>query len=237
MSLDLWQKLPEQFLRMKPARWHNHSHDVKRLIVELANKQNFKCALCKNRDRRLVVDHDHEPEEGPGDRFTIYNIRGLVCQGCNWDLGFYEKEERGEDFGWKNVSCKISSRDYEAYIYVYECRVAALREALLEKRIPNYWHRSLILERFDDWYYEGGRPPLWYRRYKQKERLKIKTPEDFIRVLTAMLQFVNEQIKKDPNFEPPEQFLKLMARIRPIIDEAINEKTPADNASALPHAR
>jgi hypothetical protein len=134
-----------------------------------------------------------------------------VCQGCNWDLGFYETEERGGDFGWENVSCKLSSQDYETYIYVYECRADALREALLEKRIPNYWHRRLILDRFDDWYYEGGRPPLWYRRYKEQESRKIEAPEDFIRGLTAIVQFINEQIKKDPNFEPPEEFFKLMA--------------------------
>jgi hypothetical protein len=232
MSFELWQKLPEEFLRMKYPRFSKYGGDVKRLIVELAVKQNFKCALC-GRDRNLVVDHDHYPEEGPGDRFTVYNIRGLVCQGCNWDLAFYETEEAGGCFGWENVSCKLSSQDYEDYISFYECRADARREALLEKRIPNYWHRRLILDRFDAWYYDGGEPPLWYWRYKEQESRKIETPEDAVRVLTAILQFASEQFKKDPNFEPPEQFWKLMDLVRPIIDEALKGRTPSASASAL----
>ena len=111
MSRDLWQKLPEGFLDMSYATWHRQSLDVQRTIVELAHSQNFKCALCRD-TRPLVVDHDHEPEEGPGKPYTIYNIRGLVCQQCNWHLGFHEQEERGGGvFGWENVSCKISRKN------------------------------------------------------------------------------------------------------------------------------
>lgn len=218
MSSALWRKLPHRFLRMKFERYDELDHEVKRLIVDLASDQKFKCALC-SRDSNLIVEHDHEPQEGCGSTYTIYNIRGLVCSRCNWHLMVYEKEASGEYIDWENASSYLSSREYEDYIYTYECRVGSLIETLLEKRIPNYWHRRLILDRFDDWYYEGGQPPLWYRRHKQKEAVKIETPEDFIRGLTAIVKFVGDQIKKDPNYEPPEIFFKLMVRIRPIIDQ------------------
>lgn len=234
MSFELWQKLPEGFLKKSYQQFCKLDHDVKRLIVELAIEQNFKCALC-TRDRDLVIEHDHEPEEGAGDRITIHNIRGLVCHRCNSSLSVYERQERGEYFGLENVTSHLSNHDYDGYTHVYDCRVATLREALLEKKIPNYWHRRLVLDKFDDWFYEGGRAPLWYRRYREQESRKIETPEDFIRALTAIVQFINGQFKKDPNFEPPEVFLKLMVRIRPIFEQtkAIREGNLADHVSAL----
>lgn len=219
MSFELWQKLPKHLLRMKYEAWCKLDLDVKHLIVELAGKQKFKCALC-NQNHALEVEHEHEPKEKVP--YTIYNVRGLVCRKCNWQLMFYEITERGGDIYWENLtSSNLSSDDYGCYIYIYECRVRASHEALLEKRVPNYWHRRLLLDRFDDWYYEGGEPPLWYRKYKEKESRKIETPEDFVRGLTAIVNFVSEQFKKDPNFEPPEIFWKLMDRVQPIIDEAI----------------
>src|SRR5262245_41913153 len=80
-----FEELPEGFLKMKFKSWAKLPHEVRDVIVELANKQKFKCALCF-RDRGLIVEHDHYPEEGPGHPITIYNIRGLVCSGCNWHL-------------------------------------------------------------------------------------------------------------------------------------------------------
>lgn len=237
MSFDLWTQLPDQFLRMKFARWQKLDHDVRNIIVELANKQKFKCAICGNRNRNLVVDHDHEPEEGPGDRFTIYNIRGLVCQGCNWDLGFYEKEARGEAFGWDNADCNLSDRDYERYIFIYERRAGALREALLEKRIPNYWTRRIVLERFDSWFYEGGKPPGWYMKYKEEQNNKIETPEDALNALVATFRFINEQFKANPNYEPPDEFWKLFATVRPLIEKAISEKAAANGETTLSPVR
>jgi hypothetical protein len=187
MSFILWRKLPERFLKMKYQRWCKLDKDVQRLIVELANDQKFKCSLCP-RDRDLVVEHDHEPQEGAGYLYTIYNIRGLVCSRCNWHLMLYEKEQLGEGLNnWENANSYVSSSEYEDYIYAYECRVGRFVEALLEKRIPNYWRRRRVLDKFDNWYYEGGQHPLWYRKYKQKESMKIETPEDFIRGLTAIV--------------------------------------------------
>ena len=47
----------------------------------LLKTQDGKCAICGvtpgERDKRLCVDHDHKTGE----------IRGLLCNGCNWSLG------------------------------------------------------------------------------------------------------------------------------------------------------
>jgi hypothetical protein len=43
MSFTLWNRLPDGFLKMGYKRWAGLDHDVKELIVELAEKQKFKC--------------------------------------------------------------------------------------------------------------------------------------------------------------------------------------------------
>jgi len=53
----------------------------------ILKKQNFCCAICKvpQKDyfRAFCVDHKHRTEK----------IRGLLCNGCNRGLGFYEKNK------------------------------------------------------------------------------------------------------------------------------------------------
>lgn len=183
MSLILWNKLPYSFLNMKFKRWSKLDRDVQALILELANEQKFKCALC-SRDRDLIVEHDHDPEYGPGKPITIHNIRGLACQRCNWHLMVYEKDKNGEYRGFDEVYSNVSDREWESYIYAYECRVGALREARLEKE---------------------------YR--------KIRTPLQFIKALSACVQFVKGEMDKDPGYQPPENFLKAIFRIKPFLDE------------------
>lgn len=220
MSIELWRKLPERFLKMKFEAWNRLSHEVKQLLVQMAADQNFQCVFCSE-DRSLEVEHDHDPYEGPGDRYTIYNIRGLVCRQCNWHLMVYEKEQSGDYFGWENVSSYISSDDYESYIYIYEQRVDPLIEEAHERRVGcrNKWHRRLILQKFDDWFYNDGRPPSWWLRYKEEESKKIKTPEQALNCLLALMKFVQGEVEKDPNYEPPQEFLKLMIRLKPIFEE------------------
>jgi hypothetical protein len=219
MSADLWQRLPERFLKMGYPRFLKHDGEVRQLIVDLAEAQKFKCAICRERSKNLVVDHDHYPEDGPGDRITVFNIRGLVCSACNWDLGFYEKEERGEAFGWENVECKLSTD---------KLRIDRVREALLEQKVPNYWHRRIVLDRFDRWYYGWERPPKWYRDYKEQQSRKIETPEDFFRLLTEVIKFIKGEMEKDPNYIPPKEFLEMMGKIRPFLEEVISSAKIGD---------
>jgi len=42
--------------------------------------QEYKCAICRRRPRRLVVDHSHDTGK----------IRGLLCVPCNANLGWFE---------------------------------------------------------------------------------------------------------------------------------------------------
>jgi hypothetical protein len=86
MSQSLWQSLPAGFLKKKYPAWDRLDQ------------------------HGLEIEHDHDPEHGDGDRPTIYNIRGLVCRGCNWQLMMYEKKERGEYTGWVNFYCGITER-------------------------------------------------------------------------------------------------------------------------------
>jgi hypothetical protein len=154
----LWNRLPPGFLKKKFEGWDKLDHDVKRLVVELAEKQNFRCAHC-SRERDLIIEHDHNPEYGSGAKPTVFNIRGLVCQGCNWHLMLYEKDLVGEYRGFDDVYSNISSDDWENYIYFYDCRIVGLHEARLQKQMggAKYFRRRIFLDKFDDWKDYGGR--------------------------------------------------------------------------------
>jgi hypothetical protein len=69
MGYEPWQKLPQRFLKMKYTSWGKLDYDVKQLVVELANSQRFKCALCSETDG-LVIEHDHEKTLN----FTLANL-------------------------------------------------------------------------------------------------------------------------------------------------------------------
>ena len=73
MSLVLWQKIPAGFLKRQYRSFDRLDHEVKLLVVELAKSQDFKCAFCSS-DRDLYIEHDHDPEQGDGDRPTIHNM-------------------------------------------------------------------------------------------------------------------------------------------------------------------
>ncbi|HEY6331937.1 MAG TPA: hypothetical protein VI756_21595, partial [Blastocatellia bacterium] len=81
-------------------------------------------------------------------------------------------------------------------------------------------HVMTRLDKFDEWKEYGGRYP-WYwgfEEIKEKRYGGIRTPKQFLRTLTACVQFFAEELKKDPNYRPPETFTKLMVRIRPMLD-------------------
>jgi hypothetical protein len=135
----------------------------------------------------------------------------------------YEKDKNGEYRGFDEVYSHISDQRWESYIYAYECRVGALREARLERELGslNYWRRRLFLDKFDDWQEYGGRYP-WYWGFgeiKDQKYGKIRTPLQFIKTLSACVEFVKGEMDKDPNYEPSETFLEVIFRIKPLLDE------------------
>ena len=96
----------------------------------------------------------------------------------------------------------------------------------------NYWHRRNMLEKFDEWLYNGARRPSWWGSHK---RLRIKTPEEFLQKLKAIMQFTVDQFAKDPNYMPPDEFIKLWVKvIKPFFENVIKpivEETKAIEAS------
>ncbi|HMF06064.1 MAG TPA: endonuclease domain-containing protein [Methylocella sp.] len=225
-SFELWQKLPAGFLKKGYPAWGRFDRDVQRTVVELAKSQNFRCAFC-SKDRGLIVEHDHDPEQGDGDRLTIYNIRGLTCQRCNWHLMIYETNETGGYIGWDHVDCFIDSHRYDDYIYFYECRLERFREQKLQKTCPNYWSRTGLLDKFDDWkeccWRRQKYPWRWgFEEIKAKRHGKIRTPGQFFKYLTALTEFILEQ-EKDPNWRPSDKFLKAMFKLKPFLDKLIAE--------------
>jgi hypothetical protein len=114
MSFELWNELPDGLLKMKRRTWVRLDYEVKLLIIELARNQGFKCAHC-GKERGLVIEHDHDPEHGRRDKYTIYNIRGLVCHRCNWHIGIYEADQRGEYRDSPRPAKKIQARRLPTY--------------------------------------------------------------------------------------------------------------------------
>lgn len=222
MSDDLWYQLPAGFLNRTPKSWLRLDRFLRSLVVELARAQNFKCAFC-DRTKGLIIEHDHWPERGSGDVPTVYNVRGLACRQCNWHIGMYEADARGDYRGWDNAHIYISENDFYPYAFAYECRVRALLEEELERQLGpvKYWRRRLFLQKFDDWHEWGGRYPWssYFAEIKDRRPRKIRTPEQFWKTLTACVRFVVEEKQKNPNFELPEQFLKLLVRLKPVLDE------------------
>lgn len=221
MSLVLWNKLPHRFLKKGFKGWNRLDYDVKLLIVELAEQQKFKCAHC-DKKRNLIVEHDHYPEFGRGDRYTIYNVRGLVCPRCNWHLIVYEKDRSGEYRGFDEAYSYITDSEYDGYIYSYDCRILALHEEALKAKMGarKYFRRRVFLDRFDDWEWIGHYPWRWeFDEIKDQKYGKIRTPLQFIKSLTACAQFVKGEMEKNPGYEPPEKFLEVIVRIKPLMDE------------------
>lgn len=221
--MDLWSKLPVGLLRMQFETWRRLPYDVKLLIISLAHEQEFKCAHC-DATRRLEIDHDHYPEHETGDRYTIYNVRGLVCRKCNWAIGMHEAEQRGEYNSWPDSNRRVSEGAFYDYDFSYQCRVSPLIEEVWKQRlgIQNYWKRRKFLSKFDDWKEGWGSYP-WYWGFdeiKDRKYGPIRTPKHFLQIFLASMRYVAKEVERNPNYEPPKVFWDLMERAKPILDAA-----------------
>jgi hypothetical protein len=54
---------------------------------------------------------------------------------------------------------------------------------------------------------------LGFDEIKDKRYGKIRTPRQFIQTLSACVQFVKGELEKNPDYQPPEEFLKVMVRV------------------------
>lgn len=223
MSLCLWKALPDGFLKRGYRSFDRLEQAVKQLVIDLAKEQNFRCALC-SQDRDLVVEHDHEPGEKVV--VTVFNVRGLVCQRCNQALKGCDMAERGYFTSWENGYPYLSEWDYEDYKYRFENRVEPLIDAAHVQRVGcrNIERRKHVLWVLDRRYEEGRFP--WQLRSKKEWNGEIKSPDHALQVLAACMQFVVEQHKADPDYKPPEKFLRLMSIVGPMVEQAMADRSP-----------
>jgi recombination endonuclease VII len=224
MTDALYQSLPVGFLKVEYRGWRKLRGDVQFLILKLAKEQNYKCFFC-NKNRRLYIDHDHEAVSWPPcrDKYTVNNVRGLLCHRCNTHLWLHERNERGGyGVGWDHVFIVISDREYEDYTCAFECRLVRQHEEAMEASCNNPGTRRRLLDKFDDWK-RGWEPrypwPQRFEEIKERRHGKIRTPGQAVRALVACMKFVVEEYEKEPNFQPPDEFVKLMVRMKPVFEE------------------
>jgi len=67
------------YLRRRRLRDYGLTEDD---VAELSAQQNGRCRICERLPPRLVIDHDH----------VSGIVRGLLCDGCNRGLGFFEDD-------------------------------------------------------------------------------------------------------------------------------------------------
>ena len=94
-----WREKNREKIRADANRWTKENPDKRRKIFikmkyglienqwdELFSKQGRVCALCKSPDPKSRwnawhTDHKHGTK----------TVRGILCQPCNWSVGFFEK--------------------------------------------------------------------------------------------------------------------------------------------------
>lgn len=152
----------------------------------------------------------------PWRQTSVYNIRGLTSPGCNWHLGMYEADERGDYRGFDDAFIRIDERVFYPYAQAYDNRVLTPIKEELEQRMDpvNYWRRGLFLQKFDE--------REWSRHYpwqKRRRRMIVRTPEQFWNAFAASARLVVKERRSNPDFEIPEAFIRIVVLVKPIIDE------------------
>ena len=220
-----WKTIPNGLLKMKltPKAFGRLKYDVQVLISNLAQTQGYKCAFC-DANTNLEIEHEHYPDHNPHqslDRYTIFNVRGLVCHWHNIQLLLYERDSKDLFCGLTEASSLLSDSDYESYIHQYECRVDQFYEEHLQTIVSNYWRRRVFLDKFDEWRYGWVREYPWrweFSEIKDQKYGPIRTPKQFLDSLVACARFIEPHLRKNPE-EIPEDILKLMFKIKPILDK------------------
>lgn len=72
-------RTPEQHRNRNLKKRYGLSSEQYNVLLEQCNGQ---CNICKKKDVKLCVDHDHNTN----------NIRGLLCNNCNRALGFFKDD-------------------------------------------------------------------------------------------------------------------------------------------------
>jgi|ERR1700741_5671885 len=72
----------EAYAAVRVIRRHNITQEK---FDQLVLEQNGCCAVCGNKDVKLVIDHDHAC--CPGDYSCGDCVRGLLCNNCNTAIG------------------------------------------------------------------------------------------------------------------------------------------------------
>jgi len=115
----------------------------------------------------------------------------------------------------------------------------------------NYWRRRNFLFKFDDWTEWGGKRREMYPWYWGFDEIKdrkygyfrtTKRIQELLRFVTAYAQLIEEQHSKDPKYQPPEAFLKIIFWLKPIFDRlrpeieakmAARERNDAKSSAAV----
>ncbi|WFU80752.1 hypothetical protein QA645_41125 [Bradyrhizobium sp. CIAT3101] len=70
--------------------------------------------------------------------------------------------------------------------------------------------------------------------------MRIPTPEQFRNIFAACARFAIEEKRRNPDFEIPEQFVRMVIAVKPLLDEAgplIEERYQAIKAKKLSEAQ
>jgi len=81
---DWYLKNRERVIAKEQSRFREKLYGVtEERYQEMVAAQDGKCAVCDrpSKGKALGIDHDHKTNE----------IRGLLCQGCNWLVGRVEQ--------------------------------------------------------------------------------------------------------------------------------------------------
>jgi hypothetical protein len=79
MGSELWKQFPSGLLKKTQRGFLKLHERLQALVVELAEKQNFKCACCEQ-NYDLIIEHDHDHRNASmcseGVEYWIPRLRG-----------------------------------------------------------------------------------------------------------------------------------------------------------------